>query len=823
VTCTGRAGCASGEICHAGRCLAWCYTDLDCPSDGFCYQGVCYRQTFRIDAPEPNAGATQRRPLRAGAAAIDLDIPVGVSMAGFGLRTGPVTPYRDALGGSTGMYDRPRAHALVLDDGVERVVLLRLPLCWSTDFLISVTAKKLADQLGEDYLRRIITSAHHSHSDPARFWRILPNNPELGVFGQDSFSPEIVDRLTNGFAAAIATAVADLDAATFGWTWVEPFDPQDRISSDRRGENPRFKEDRVLLMEVRRAGKPIAIAVVHGLHGVISEDTMITGDAPEGVERALEAALEAEAGSDVVPFFLQGAVGDMSPRADDLGHAPVPRMQVVGQRFWEAVRPLRERLTFSSDVRMGLSHVRVPVDRAHLGYADGEFFDRKALGGGEVQPFRAGAFQCVQSGDEDPATRWVDGDLQCVFAVEYVNRAPVAQSMKARMSALSFGEDLVLLTLPGEPVSRLAVDLAERVKREVGYGHAAVLGLAQDHHLYLTPEDDWFQGGYEAAQSVWGWRMGTYLAGEAFALAQRHAAGERGEPESGLKPAWWPDVDFEERVTPTVTAAGRAGAIVQAPPESVRRLDVIEMRWTGGHPGVDLPRVVLQRQDGAGAWVDVLRPSGRPYEGERYETVLSYHGDYEGDHTWGLTWEESEVFPVGRYRLRVAGRAWDGAAAVPYEAGLDAAFELVPAGGLIVEVLAREAVVEGLRVRGSVAYPAAAMEVPRAEGGEVRPLGHRLRSAVASTFVPYPLDVTRAHEVHVESGAASATVQALALGVTDYAVPFRRRGADLEPRTFHGVPRSEFEVVVPGGDATATVRVRVTDAFGNTGVIDASP
>ena len=65
-----------------------------------------------------------------------------------------------------------------------------------------------------------------------------------------------------------------------------------------------------------------------------------------------------------------------------------------------------------------------------------------------------GGFQCVTEGDSDPATVYEDGALDCVFATDYVNRAPVAQFMKSRISALSFNDELILVTLPGEPVSR---------------------------------------------------------------------------------------------------------------------------------------------------------------------------------------------------------------------------------------------------------------------------------------------------------------------------------------------------------------------------------
>jgi neutral ceramidase len=65
-----------------------------------------------------------------------------------------------------------------------------------------------------------------------------------------------------------------------------------------------------------------------------------------------------------------------------------------------------------------------------------------------------------------------------------------------RFTALRLG-DLVLVTVPGEPITAVAPRL-EGLAREAGAPRAWVVSLANGHFGYLTTPEEYARGGYEA-------------------------------------------------------------------------------------------------------------------------------------------------------------------------------------------------------------------------------------------------------------------------------------------------------------------------------------
>src|SRR5690606_36947967 len=108
----------------------------------------------------------------------------------------------------------------------------------------------------------------------------------------------------------------------------------------------------------------------------------------------------------------------------------------------------------------------------------------------------------------------------------------------------------------------------------------AVVGYSQTHLFYLTPEKDWWQGGYEAAQNIWGWKLGDFLVAQNVELLARL---ER----FGREPAWDGDplVPLPRENDPSRLAARPQ----QAAPGGARLSDAathalreIRATWTGG-------------------------------------------------------------------------------------------------------------------------------------------------------------------------------------------------------------------------------------------------
>ena len=723
LSCRERADCATAPACADGqcfcdeatlRCLPACLTDLECGTAGHCVDGVCAAWPAPDRAGQP---ATLGTPgLKAGAARVDLDYPMGVSLAGYGARAGPSTPYQAALGGSSGWFDRPDVRALALDDGDEVLVVLRTPTCWSTDFFLTTTARKVLARTGLDLQDRIVSSAPHSHAQPARYWHLL-RGLGFGAFGYDAFSWEVFERLTDSFADAVVAALEARAPARLGYVVIDGYDPGDDIARDRRGQNNGLeqlqKDDRMVVLRVDdAAGEPLAVLVHLGIHGTVfgGANPIITGDAGGGIEVELTHAASAKYGREVLGFFLQGNAGDLSPDGDDRGHSRFERIQLLGRRAWRVVEPALDRLE-TRDVDLDLQVARVPLTRDTLGYEGKAFFQEGGACFGAPEAFRYGAFKCVESGvgqDDDPSTRYVDGQLACLTAVECLTDGrPVPQFMKTTIAVGRVG-DLAIVTSPGEPVSAYGRDLSDRVTAAVPGARAGLtLGYAMDHHFYLLSEADWFQGGYAPSMGIWGWRLAPVLADRAVELAVRldRPPADR-VPWAQPKPTVFFPGDDEPPPVGVPNQAEDPAEVLTPAPAVVQRLDELRFGWRGGHPGVDLPHVVLEREAPVG-FAPVQRPGGWIYDDAGFEMLVRYGGQCNDracvDHRWRVRWQERRDFPVGRYRLRVEGRARRGGELVSYQVRSQA-FELRPSTRLAVD-----ARLEGDRLQLRVAEPPAVL------------------------------------------------------------------------------------------------------------------
>ncbi len=685
------------QICIDGRCVVRCDTDTNCGVEGHCFEGECQAWPLDLHANPPYPEDATVGELRAGAATLNVDPPIGISMAGFGFRDGPIAPlnpYARSMGGSSFMWDRPNVKVITLDNGKERLAVVRMPMCYVTDFVRTAIVKELLDRGRTSYEERITLVSNHSHSYPGRYWRLLPG---LGfeAFGYGEFSQSWFNHLVQRTADAVEASEDSLRPAALAHTTDADFDPGNKISRDRRRENARFKDPRMMAIRIDDvsgdAPVPMAVMVEFAMHGTVMENEGLSADAGGAVEYVTEDRLEAEHGGEATVIYINGSAGDVSPGGDYLGHQLQPRLELIGEDTADILLRTIEPLVASRDVELAQEDRRFPITRETIGYAEGEFykvpFDEFDQDAGE---FKYGAFQCSRDGDEDPETQWSDGTLDCMFSVELANsRRPIFQYSKTLVSALRIG-DMHVVTLPGEPSSRLGFDLAEAISTRYGLSmdNIAVWGYAQDHQLYLTPQDDWLQGGYNPSMSIWGFRFGDFIGRQAEEAMGALVPDKESQPApQGVYPVWYAEQLDTNEVTPTTTP-GTPGEVLEEVPETVQRFSLVRMQWRGGHPGAGPPDVVLQREDpdNAGQFAPFMYPAQKPYTDQGLRMVVRYEGrwgnknpenDEPDEHPWSLSWEELGGFPTGRYRFSVTGQHWTGEAAEGY-ATTSRAFELTP-------------------------------------------------------------------------------------------------------------------------------------------------
>jgi hypothetical protein len=92
------------------------------------------------------------------------------------------------------------------------------------------------------------------------------------------------------------------------------------------------------------------------------------------------------------------------------------------------------------------------------------------------------------------------------------------------------GETLLLATLPGEPVTRLADAL--RKKSPAGADRTFVIGYAQGHIGYLLDVENWLRGGYEPSINIFGPLEGEWLLERSLDLLRLVHTPEREDAEA---------------------------------------------------------------------------------------------------------------------------------------------------------------------------------------------------------------------------------------------------------------------------------------------------
>lgn len=631
------------------------------------------------DATSSSTGEPPWQGMRAGVAVRHLDRPVGISMAGYGGRVGGTsTPWNGIFGGTRGFFALPTIKAIVIESGDERLVLLKTPLMSGESGVTDALVAKLQTEHGIDLAGRIIVTATHSHHVHGRYWRL----PDIfGAVGADTADEEVIDLLAGELAATIVAAIDDLGPAQWGWIHAEDWDPNDRVYSDRRAVNDFAygKDPRLSLLAVRRPdGPPLATIVNFGMHGTImgSDNALLTEDAAGGLEMVLEERFFAAHGEPIVAMFMQAGGGDAAPRGEVLGHEGIARAEVIGQQASPAILTQWDALQWRDDVSIDVHSQRIDLTYAYFGYDRSDEFTGAPLGIPLPLPYTWGGWQCTNPAapeDDDPATS-MEGELKECIPIEtlLLGDVPNAEVHQTYLTTARLDE-LFLVTLPGEPTHSVMHYLREQVALRADDGRPAEvmgIGYAQDHLLYLTHPDDWFQGGYESQMSLWGPFAARSLVDTQLVAIDAMRAGVDMVPfveqsPSFAEPGGFTPRAFEESLD--------AGEILTDVGTDAMRTETVRLRFGAGDPSLGAPRVVVQVDPGDGAFVDVASPSG--WEGavldnSRQHMITHYDPDPAPNgaiaaarrHQWYVDWEVPADLPAATYRLAVRGPVWQGGA-----------------------------------------------------------------------------------------------------------------------------------------------------------------
>lgn len=382
----------------------------------------------------------------AGLAAADVTPPIGVPLAGYTARWRlpdwlGFDEYAHYLKPSEGSIDSIRAKALWLrvqdGDGEDLdLVLISLDTIGIDPAARDRVAAGLSDAGAQPDL--MLLSATHTHSGPGD----LSPNPVFELLVTDNFDETVAGPFIDAVVAVALEAREGMEAADLSTLTVAT----SGVQKNRVWDEGEVDENLRVLLVTREGDDEVLGSVVnYAVHGtVLGPENLLYGhDLPGAIEQELESALKAERGGNPVVLFLNGAEGDVAPTAGDTTEMTEHAQQLASQVI-DALGSA-STLSGSAAIRSG----DVSLGNAFLSFGNCGIVPWDWLGLG-VSLFMP-----------DVASIW----------------------------QLDLGH-LRLMTVPGEPTTRIGADLRASFAPD-DEAEVWIVGLTNDHLGYFGKPDEY--------------------------------------------------------------------------------------------------------------------------------------------------------------------------------------------------------------------------------------------------------------------------------------------------------------------------------------------
>ncbi len=826
-------------ICRDSACVVGCQLDSECADGEICTDyGSC--RAFEGDLSAPGPGGGSRAPLQAGFGRAFLDFTIGVPLGGYGSRARSNDGrYALVLEASIGSFDGLYADAALLDNGEHELVFVRMPTVFPSAHIHERVCRQLQEETGIDWRDSLVISSTHTHSGPARLWRIPRDTAvSIGVLGAGEFRQEVEDGQVQSIVDAVLAAIDDKAPARFGWDIIEAFDTDDVFARDRWNATPPFDDNRMLLMRVDDMdGDVRGVLFSFGSHATDNESNYATTDMSGGAEFGLSTALSEREGRYVPALYLNENGGSMSHAGGTQGHSFPHSRERLGALIVDRFLDDLDAIQTSSDISLSSKTYRFPITYDYM-YERDEW--KGAAGvplGGE---YSTGAIQCGGTFDDrDYSTYMEPGVMDCLSVRLLAHNRNPSIFARSQVTAIEI-DGLSAITAPGEITMELGWEVLRNLRDVHGIDPLAawVFGYAQDHLLYLTPtnvrgelpvfpgistpqppEDypdfamSYLQGGYEPSLTPWGWKFGDFFierAVDAFFMLD-DADYSPSIPE--VLPQQFSPL-IEEAIVIDSTADTHIGSVLLDVPALVHRFDPVDFEWIGGDPGAEapqVPRVALMRS-GEGGFSEVVLPNTLPYD-NRSPYIATRVVPRDGNWVWAVRWEELKSFETGIYRFDVTGSYKNAAGDIVPYATQSSAFEL-----RATDEVAIEASVDAGTVVAKLSYPTqTAMNISDDDTDQGALTGSlRMRHFMVPTGVPDPLFSGE----DIEGDGVVVTVRdggAILFSGSPADDAIVTAGESAGGRNNVPTTRMRLTPVPALAPGTYDVEVSVTDRWGNTG------
>jgi neutral ceramidase len=432
------------------------------------------------------------RTVRAGVASADITPAVGGMMDGYG---GRLTP-------SQGVHDPLSARVLVLDYGDAACAIIGCDLL-GIHTQMTAEVRRRAGESTSIAEEAVVLAALHNHAGPVGL--------RAGMFSRydDTLAEATIAKIVVALERAWSSRKAVMIKT--GETIV------DTVGMNRR--DPEWPSDatlRVVLFDGEEG--PVASLLNFACHATVlsGANLMLSGEFPAVACRIVEAATGAGA------VYLNAACGDVNPMWVRQDFASVERAgQAVGGAAVRLIADLRaagdgirahnirwdefpERAVRGRVVQPRLRTARREIELPLREFeADEKYASRIEAARADADnhpassPGRREAMACFQRFEGE---RW---------AAAWARRSGEAGTRRVEVQAMSLGDGLGLLALPGE----FFAETGEMIRGASGIEQLLIACYANDYIGYVVPEHAFDEGGYESGV--------TFFAGEAEAIIRK--------------------------------------------------------------------------------------------------------------------------------------------------------------------------------------------------------------------------------------------------------------------------------------------------------------
>jgi hypothetical protein len=575
--------------------------DSDVPDMEWTFDLAVIEEEYRDRAPDVSR-------IYAGYAERPLGFPLGMATVGYFPPPGGFTnPY--ARSGTDTLHTTLTARALLLRQGSQTVTLLRVDTVAMWQDLIIDLKRKLRDRGRGDLADGLIIGATHTHASGGK----IINHPLLRLLA-GQFSPALYYRVINNLIQVILEAEQGARPARVGYDTLEVSE----LHSDRRCENGDVIDHSMGLLKVTDDDDQlIALLINYAMHGTIvdSDEFVFSTDAPGAIEHGIEQRLPQHA----PVLYFQSWAGDMSPKVpsehvtEEGGESrdQYRDLAAIGKGAADIVIPALSTINMSEDLELKVKTIRFPMSDELIN-PDGDFA-HYPHGGAYCYPIDSQ--NCPEDGQ--PQQVYEPAELNCLLPVSEADGITWAD-----ITAVQIG-DLGMITLPGEPLTSVGVDLRDRAIALTGLNQVWILGYAQGYLGYLLHPEDFVLGGYEGSGAIWGPGLGQYLIDRGVEVIGHLIDSTR--PLS-FRPIPLPLVDD---ITPEEIIYEEALGDVSWTSQPTRdERGVWSAEWIGGDPSVEAPLVILEyatfTQEGdVESWSPLTHASGLLWSSDGPELEVS--------------------------------------------------------------------------------------------------------------------------------------------------------------------------------------------------------